>query len=118
MDYKAQPIRSQNLFQQDLIQENLFLRGVIVNRWFPEWATSERQWPAHWEQDPDFQQLKAFYQRFANYFSQRQEAYDKFAVLIGKTVPVLKLPDFKNNVQGLEDLRQVANTIEEKWRTL
>jgi len=105
-------------FQQDLNNEKLNLRGVIVNRWFPEWSTSERQWPAHWEQDPDFQSLKEFYERFAHYFSQRQEAYDKFAAQIGKTVPVLKLPDFKNNVQGLEDLGVVADTIKEKWRTL
>lgn len=105
-------------FQQDLNQENLYLRGVIVNRWFPEWTSSENQWSASWSDDPDFAQLKIFYDQFSNYFALRQQAYDQFAAQIGKTVPVLKLPDFKNNVQGLEDLKQAANIIEERWRTL
>lgn len=105
-------------FQQDLQNEKLYLRGVIVNRWFPEWADGDSRWPAEWDKDPDFQQLKVFYERFSQFFARRQEAYDKFAGQIGKTVPVLKLPDFKNNVQGLEDLKQVAKTLEEKWRAL
>lgn len=105
-------------FQQDLENEKLFLRGVIVNRWFPEWATGDSRWPAEWDQDPDFKQLKVFYERFSNFFARRQEAYDKFSEQIGKTVPVLKLPDFKNNVQGIEDLKHVAQSLEEKWRTL
>jgi anion-transporting ArsA/GET3 family ATPase len=105
-------------FQQDLESEKLFLRGVIVNRWFPEWAGADRRWPAEWDQDPDFAQLKVFYERFSHFFARRQEAYEKFAAQIGQSVPVLKLPDFKNNVQGLDDLKNVARTIEEKWRTL
>ncbi len=105
-------------FQQDLTDEKLFLRGVIVNRWFPEWSTTESRWLPEWEKDPDFKELKVFYERFSGFFARRQEAYDKFAGQIGKTVPVLKLPDFKNNVQGLEDLKNVAKTIEEKWKSL
>lgn len=105
-------------FQQDLENEKLFLLGVIVNRWFPEWASGNSRWPAEWDQDPDFQQLKVFYERFSNFFARRQEAYDKFEAQVGRNVPVLKLPDFKNNVQGLDDLKNVAKTIEEKWRSL
>ena len=105
-------------FQQDLQNEKLFLRGVFVNRWFPEWATGGSRWPSEWDQDPDFQQLKIFYERFSLFFARRQETYEKFSSQIGKSVPVIKLPDFKNNVQGLEDLKVVAQTIGEKWRTL
>jgi anion-transporting ArsA/GET3 family ATPase len=102
-------------FQVDLDRENLSLRAVIVNRWFPEWTSGERLWPAEWDQDPDFQELKRYHQMFANYFSKRQEAYDKFAAQIGKLVPVVKLPDFKNTVEGLADLKTVAASLAEKW---
>lgn len=105
-------------FQQDLAQERLSLRAVIVNRWFPEWTSGERLWPTEWDQDPDFQELKRFHQMFANYFSKRQEAYDKFAGQLGKQVPVMKLPDFKNTVEGIADLKIVASTLAEKWSEL
>ncbi len=105
-------------FHQDLQAEKLNLRAVIVNRWFPEWAEGGSQFPKTWETDPAFIQLKEFYERFAHYFGQRQTAYEKFAEGLGKSVPVLKLPDFKNNVQGIEDLKHVAETLNEKWRSL
>lgn len=103
-------------FQQDLSSEKLRLCGVIVNRWFPEWAEGERAWPAHWDQDPDFKKLKTFYGEFSEFFKHRQITFDRFNEQIGHKVPVIKLPDFKNTVQGIDDLRQVAATIEDKWR--
>jgi anion-transporting ArsA/GET3 family ATPase len=105
-------------FHQDLQAEKLNLRMVIVNRWFPEWAEGSTNLPQKWESDPDFIQLKEFYERFAHFFAQRQNAYEKFVKGLGKTVPVLKLPDFKNNVQGIEDLKHVADTLSDKWRSL
>lgn len=105
-------------FQQDLKVEGLHLRGIIVNRWFPEWTLHQRTWPPEWDKDPDFHALKVFYDRFSEFFAHRQEAYEEFAAQIGGRIPVLKLPDFKNNVQGLEDLKSVANIIEKKWRTI
>jgi anion-transporting ArsA/GET3 family ATPase len=105
-------------FHQDLEGEKLNLRAVIVNRWFPEWAEGHETLPKAWEADPDFKSLKSFYDQFAHNFAQRQEAYEKFAVQLGKTVPVLKLPDFRNNVQGIQDLKHVAEVLAEKWRSL
>jgi anion-transporting ArsA/GET3 family ATPase len=105
-------------FQTDLLNENLNLRAVIVNRWFPEWSQGDRQWPPKWDEDPDFQKLKEFHATFSGYFKNRSEAFDKFKAQLGKNVPVLKLPDFKNAVQGVDDLRQVADTLQEKWRSL
>lgn len=105
-------------FHQDLQNEKLNLRLVIVNRWFPEWAENESALSTTWNADPDFKLLKEFYERFSNYFSHRQKAYEKFVQVLGKSVPVLKLPDFRNNVQGIQDLNQVADTLTEKWRSL
>jgi anion-transporting ArsA/GET3 family ATPase len=104
-------------FQTDLAAENLKLRGVIVNRWFPEWTQGERKWPQAWEHDPDFQVLKEFHQRFAEFFQRRQEAFERFKGQLGKSVPVIRLPDYKNTVQGVDDLNQVATTLDEKWRS-
>ncbi|MBX3020711.1 MAG: ArsA family ATPase [Bdellovibrionales bacterium] len=109
-------------FQADLQGENLHLRAVIVNRWFPEWSEGSHQWSAEWSHSADFKELKEFYERFSEFFRQRQEAYDRFVHHLGQTgadpSPVLKLPDFKNTVQGIEDLTRVATTINEKWRSL
>lgn len=105
-------------FQQDLAQEKLNLRAVIVNRWFPEWTSGEKLWPADWDLDPDFQELKKFHQLFASHFAKRQEAYEKFAAQLGRQVPVMKMPDFKNTVEGVADLKIVAHTLNEKWSEL
>ncbi len=102
-------------FQQDLEREKLRLIGVAVNRWVPEWAAGESLWPEHWDQDPAFNQLKEFYARFSAFFKNRQSVFERFQRQIGGGVPVIKLPDFKNAVQGIEDLRVVADTIEQKW---
>lgn len=102
-------------FQQDLSAEKLGLRGVIVNRWFPEWAEGERAWPPAWDADPDFQKLKQFHNEFSEFFAGRQAAYDRFVAQLSRDVPVLKLPDFKNAVQGLDDLKHVAEAVRSKW---
>ncbi len=104
-------------FQHDLVSEKLNLRGVIVNRWFPEWTESDAPILASWQNDPDYHTLKQFYDHFARYFSQRQEAFEKFTGQLGKSVPVIKLPDFKNAVQGLDDLNQMAQVLSDKWRS-
>ncbi|HMN67325.1 MAG TPA: ArsA family ATPase [Bdellovibrionales bacterium] len=102
-------------FQQDLAQEGLHLRALIVNRWFPEWIESEGSWSPGQNSDPDFQKLREFYERFATHFRRRQEELDRFLNQLGKDVPVLKLPDFKNTVLGIQDLKHVADLLEEKW---
>lgn len=98
-------------FQQDLAQEKLKLRGVMVNRWFPEWAEGQPELAAQWSQNPDFAVLKEFYDKFSQFFSERQAAYERFIQQLGKGVPVIRLPDYKNSVQGLSDLENVANYL-------
>jgi anion-transporting ArsA/GET3 family ATPase len=102
-------------FQQDLIDEDLNLRAVVVNRWFPQWAQGERTWPENWQANPDFQKLKGLYEEFAHFFKHRQEVFDKMQAQLAGSVPVVKLPDFMHSVQGLEDLNNMATTIEERW---
>lgn len=104
-------------FQQDLAGEKLGLRAVVVNRWFPEWTQGERTWPESWQSNPDFEVLKTLHDQFAEYFKNRQTVFEKLRDQLGATVPVIKLPDFKNSVQGLDDLGLMATVIDEKWRS-
>lgn len=103
-------------FQADLKNEKLALRGVIVNRWFPDWM-EEGDGTSGTASVEARARLREFHGVLARYFRHRQEAFDKFSAQLGRQVPVLKLPDFKNAVQGLEDLRQMAKVLEEKWRS-
>jgi anion-transporting ArsA/GET3 family ATPase len=105
-------------FQYDLKNEGLHLSGVILNRWFPEWAQGESRWPAHWDQDADFQRLKQLHAEFQEYFKSRQASYERFEHQLAGTVPqvtLIKLLEFKNPVQGIDDLRRMAETIQTKW---
>jgi anion-transporting ArsA/GET3 family ATPase len=104
-------------FQQDLIDAHLHLRGVVVNRWFPEWAEGSELWPDHWRRHPDFQKLEDFYKAFSEFFHDRQDVYERFSQQLAViSVPVVRLPDFKSNVQGIDDLGQVAGILNAKWR--
>lgn len=107
-------------FQSDLRGEKLKLAGVVVNRWFPEWGRADDTGGAEdqsrpWASDPNYAVLKTFYGQFAEFFTHRTQAFEKFDREIGRGVRVIKLPDFKNTVQGLGDLNDVATTLEQKW---
>lgn len=104
-------------FQQDLANEGLNLKAVVVNRWFPEWAQGEKLWPESWDSNPDFQQLKSLHDQFAGFFKHRQDVFEKLRHQLAGAVPVVRLPDFINSVQGLEDLNHMATTLDEKWRS-
>lgn len=104
-------------FQQDLAQERMKLRAVIVNRWFPEWADQSGEIHADWSQNPDFQTLKDFYSRFSQFFTARQVIFDKFTQSLGKSVPVIRMPDYNHSVQGLSDLETVASFLRDQERS-
>ena len=102
-------------FESDLDQEKLKLCGVIVNRWFPEWA---EETPEPNAAGPDPREIARLYEDFQKFFSGRQKAFDQFSGQVGRAVPVLKLPDLKDTVRGLGDLDQMATQVEEKWKTI
>lgn len=104
-------------FNQDLRNEKLNLCGVILNRWFPEWAQGESLWPQHWDQDPDFGRLKEFYGEFREFYRARQESYERFEHQLAGIVPVVKLLELKNSISGIDDLRRMTETLKKKWGT-
>ncbi len=113
--YDSSKLREALEFQQDLKAEDLHLSGVILNRWFPEWAQGESDWPARWEKDPDFLRLKSFHAEFTQYFQHRREGFERFEQQLAKQLPVMKLMEFQQSVQGLEDLRRITELLREKW---
>ena len=104
-------------FQSDLKHEKLKLLGVVVNRWFPEWLDQDGQDRPEWRDHADYVTLREFHARFADFFQTRQRALGQFRSRLGSDVRVVKLPDFKNTVRGIDDLRQVAQALNEKWST-
>ena len=102
-------------FQSDLKREKLKLLGVVVNRWFPEWLDEKDEQAPTGPEAADYAQLRDFHARFADFFQTRAQAFTRFNAQLGRDVRVIKLPDFKNTVQGLADLRQVAEVLEQKW---
>jgi anion-transporting ArsA/GET3 family ATPase len=104
-------------FQAEMSREGLGLGGVVVNRWFPQWIENERSWPTAWATNPDFALLREFHTEFAGFFQHRQSAFEGLVRSLGVHVPVIRLPDFKNTVVGIEDLSLVAAHIEERWRS-
>lgn len=103
-------------FQQDLKDEKLKLCGVVLNRWFPEWARGASRWPVEWNQDTDFQRLELFHSEFNHYFEGRQESFARFQTQVAGAVPIVKLLEFKQAVQGIEDLRRMGIQIQEAWK--
>lgn len=100
-------------FQRQLSQENYNLVGVIVNRWFPDWPLFEGQTDGKWRDQPGYAKLEKFYRDFSQYFQLRREMFEDLVERLGHEVPTLRLPDYKQNIQGLSELRMMSARLEE-----
>ncbi len=102
-------------FQQELTQENFHLTAVVVNRWFPDWKLTDESQHVEWRLHPKYALLQEFYESFSSYFQKRREMFEYLVERMDHSVPVLRLPDYKRSVLGIDELRMIANKLEEKW---
>lgn len=83
------------------------LKGVIINRAFPLWMP-EAQSEGKTQGSDTHQRVLKFFETFKEYYSVRYNLYEEFARGLDSTVTVVRIPEYRQDVAGLEDLIDLA----------
>lgn len=87
------------------------LKGVIVNRAFPEWLDDKNQWAE--AKNTDESKLHEFYLQWMTFLKDRTLAYDRFAGRL-QDVPVFRIVDMQDEVFGLDSLERMATELKKQ----
>lgn len=95
-------LREAKEFYQTLDSEGYHLVSVIVNRFFPDWLQKDGV--------DNFgpPEIYALYQQIQKYFAARTEVFNDFEAVLKGQVEVIKIPEFADNVYGLDGLNKIC----------
>lgn len=83
------------------------LKGVIINRAFPLWLEDKEAKKAA----STSASVTDFYKTFRRYHSQRYDLYEKFEKTAGESVRIARIPEYNQDVHGLEGLERLAEQL-------
>lgn len=101
--FDAAKLAEAQYLQSTLKSMGYRLSGVIINRAFPLWLSSTSASATG--------SLADFYRTFRGYHSQRYDLYEKFEKTVGESVPIVRIPEYNQDVHGLEGLERLAETL-------
>ncbi len=85
------------------------LQAVIINRAFPLWLPDDEiasQAPTAAERE-----VQSFFDQFRTYYRSRYVLYEEFAKGLDKSILVARIPEYRQDVHGLDDLKSLAETL-------
>lgn len=85
------------------------LQAVIINRAFPLWLPDDEKESATGSES--VQKMQAFFDQFRDYYRTRYKLYEDFAAALDQSVVVARIPEYRQDVHGLEDLKSLAETL-------
>ncbi len=84
------------------------LDTVVINRAFPLWLPENLDSAST---SPSYEKVLKFYREFKDYYAIRYNLYEEFARSLASTVQVMRVPEYRQDVQGLEDLETLAKLL-------
>ena len=86
------------------------LQAVIINRAFPLWLPGDVV--AESRVAPEtVARVRKFYEAFREYYATRYTLYEEFAKGLDATIVVLRIPEYRQDIHGLEDLHALAKVL-------
>jgi anion-transporting ArsA/GET3 family ATPase len=85
------------------------LKGVVINRAFPLWLPSEVE--AGSADDSARGKVLAFFSEFRKYYSTRYTLYEEFEKSLENAVDVVRVPEYRDDIHGIDDLRDLAEVL-------
>lgn len=98
-------------FRRELMLEGHHFTGVVLNRTSPAWNLR----PSMQFEASKWTEVEQIYKRMADFYSSRESSYDNLKRNVGQGL-VLKVPELKGNLSGLEALMIVAQKIERSYK--
>jgi anion-transporting ArsA/GET3 family ATPase len=105
--FDAAKLEEAKHMQEAYAKMNYRLDAVIINRAFPIWMPNSQS-TIQQNADSDYLKILKFYQEFKNYYSARYKLYEDFARQIKKEVQIYRIPEYGQDVCGIEDLLSLA----------
>ena len=87
------------------------LQGVIINRAFPIWLPAP--FDEARERSPSYEKVWNFYAQFKDYYSIRYSLYERFAATLDKSVVLMRIPEYQQDIHGIDDLEKLASVLAE-----
>lgn len=89
----------------DFLNESQFhMLGIVINRAFPKWILDKNR--------PVEPKITLECQKWLTYHAQREEIFNQFSKKWSKKLPVVRIPDFNEDVFGIDGLGVVANEVD------
>ena len=107
--FDAAKLTEAKYLQDQLKKLGYRLKAVIINRAFPLWLPDDEkalQSPTESEQ-----KVQTFFDEFRAYYRTRYTLYEDFAKSLDKSILLARIPEYRQDVHGLEDLKSLAETL-------
>jgi len=87
------------------------LKAVVINRAFPLWLPDGERASA--EATSAETKLQVFFDQFRDYYRTRYSLYEDFAKGLDKSIVLTRIPEYRQDIHGLDDLKALAETLSE-----
>lgn len=109
--FDAAKLEEAKYLQGELERLDYVLQGAVINRAFPE-GISDHALMKPVDADPVvFEKVSKFYKQFKDYHAERYRLYEEFSAGLPKSVTVVRVPEYRKDVQGLDDLESLAKIL-------
>jgi anion-transporting ArsA/GET3 family ATPase len=112
--FDAAKLLEANYLQSQLKSMKYRLKAVVINRAFPNWLPGEMQTRAS-ESDAKLvtagERVREFYSQFRDFYAARFGQYDLFSKTLGDDVLLIRIPEYQQDIHGLEDLELLAGVL-------
>ncbi len=98
------------VLQKQFAKMKYQLEAVIINRAYPLWFVSGEPAEAS-EMQENYNKVFRFYTVFRNYYADRYRLYDNFAAGFETEVGIFRIPDYGQDVCGIEDLLNLSKRL-------
>lgn len=98
-------------FRRDLQREGHHFTGIVLNRTSPNWTLS----PNPSLEASKWAEVEQIYNRMKDFYSTREASYDNLKKHMESGL-VLKVPELKGSLSGLEALTVVAEKLEQSYQ--
>jgi anion-transporting ArsA/GET3 family ATPase len=85
------------------------LKAVIINRAFPLWLPDQET--ANVTPTPAEREAQTFFDQFRAYYRTRYTLYEDFAKGLDPSIVLARIPEYRQDVHGLDDLKALAETL-------
>jgi anion-transporting ArsA/GET3 family ATPase len=102
---EAKLIEAGNL-KKYLEDSGYHLRGAIINRAFPVFDSTRT---------PVAPSLQMAYEEWMRYHAKREAQFQNFVKGWGEQLPIVRVPDFNNDIQGLQGIEVIAHELDKAF---